>query len=96
MTVREARRSLSEIVSTSIAAFAAAEQEPNLDRAFDLLSAKYYEAMPYPSLRGVETVLGFVEKDNPKAKNVDPKAFVDDSLLKEIDASGFVKGLYQR
>jgi len=61
-----------------------------------LLSAKYYEQMPYPSLRGVETVIGFVERDNPKAKGADPKSFVDDSLLREIDTSGFVKGLYQR
>jgi NitT/TauT family transport system substrate-binding protein len=73
-----------------------ADQERDLERSFDLLSAKYYETMPYPSLRGVETVLGFVEKDNPKAKTADPKSFVDDSLLREIDASGFVKGLYQR
>jgi ABC-type nitrate/sulfonate/bicarbonate transport system substrate-binding protein len=73
-----------------------AEGEHNLERSFDLLSAKYYEPMPYPSLRGVETVIGFVEKDNPKAKGADPKSFVDDSLLREIDASGFVKTLYQK
>ena len=72
------------------------EGERNLERSFDLLSAKYYEQMPYPSLRGVETVIGFVEKDNPKAKGADPKSFVDDSLLREIEASGFIKGLYQR
>jgi NitT/TauT family transport system substrate-binding protein len=72
------------------------EQERNLERSFDLLSAKYYEQTPYPSLRGVETVLGFVERDNPKAKSADPKSFVDDSLLREIEASGFVKSLYHR
>ena len=73
-----------------------AEQTRHLERSLDLLNAKYYEAMPYPSLRGVETVLGFVEKDNPNAKGADPKSFIDDTLLGEIDASGFVKGLYQR
>ncbi len=73
-----------------------AEQERNLERSIDLLSAKYYEAMPYPSMRGVETVLGFVEKDNPKAKTADPKSFVDDSLLREIEQSGFIKTLYQK
>ncbi|MGE5303192.1 MAG: ABC transporter substrate-binding protein [Alphaproteobacteria bacterium] len=73
-----------------------ADQERNLERSFDLLSTKYYEAMPYPSLRGVETVLGFIEKNTPSAKTADPKSFVDDTLLREIDASGFVKGLYQR
>jgi NitT/TauT family transport system substrate-binding protein len=73
-----------------------AEQERNLERSIDLLTAKYYEQTPYPSMRGVETVLGFVERDNPKARGADPKLFVDDSLLREIEASGFVKTLYQR
>jgi NitT/TauT family transport system substrate-binding protein len=73
-----------------------AEQTRNLERSIELLNAKYYEAVPYPSLRGVETVLGFVEKDNPKAKGADPKSFVDDSLLREIEQSGFVKKLYDR
>jgi len=73
-----------------------ANQERNLEKAFDLLNAKYYETIPYPSMRGVETVLGFVEKDNPKAKIADPKSFVDESLLREIDQSGFMKMLYQK
>jgi NitT/TauT family transport system substrate-binding protein len=72
------------------------EQQQNLERSLDLMSSKYYEEVPYPSLRGVETVMGFIEKDNPKAKGADPKSFVDDSLLKEIEASGFVKTVYQR
>jgi NitT/TauT family transport system substrate-binding protein len=72
------------------------EQERNLERSLDLLSAKYYENVPYPSIRGVETVLGFIEKDNPKARSADPKSFVDDSLLREIDQSGFIKKLYER
>jgi NitT/TauT family transport system substrate-binding protein len=72
------------------------EQERNLERSLDLLTAKYYENAPYPSLRGVETVLGFIEKDNPKAKTADPKSFVDDSLLRELEQTGFVKKLYDR
>jgi NitT/TauT family transport system substrate-binding protein len=69
------------------------DQERNLEKAFDLLRDKYYEDVPYPSLRGVETVLTFIERDNPKAKGADPKSFVDDSLLREIEQSGFVKKL---
>lgn len=68
-------------------------QERNLERAVDLVADKYYEALPYPSLRGVETVLGFIEKDNPKAKGADPKSLVDESILREIEQSGFVKTL---
>jgi NitT/TauT family transport system substrate-binding protein len=73
-----------------------AEQERNLERSIDLLTAKYYEQIPYPSMRGVDTVLGFLEKDNPKAKTAEPKTFVDDSLLREIEAGGFIKTLYAR
>ncbi len=72
------------------------EQERNLERSIELLSSKYYEQVPYTSPRGVETVLGYIEKDNPKAKTADPKSFYDDSLLREIEQSGFVKTLYQR
>lgn len=91
---KQNRRESLEVVKKKLRL--SADQERHLERAFDLLNAKYYEAMPYPSMRGVETVLGFVERDNPKAKGADPKSFVDESLLREIDASGFVKGLYQR
>jgi len=41
-------------------------------------------------------VLRLLEKDNPNAKSADPKSFVDDSLLREIDQSGFIKKLYER
>ena len=71
-------------------------QERSLERSYDLMAAKFYELPPYPSLRGIETVLSFVEKDNPKAKTADPKSFEDESLLREIEASGFVKTLYAK
>jgi len=71
-------------------------QERSLERSYDLMAAKFYELPPYPSLRGIETVLSFVEKDNPKAKTADPKSFEDESLLREIEASGFVKTLSQK
>ena len=92
--VKQNRKDSLEIVKKKLRI--GAEQERNLEKSVDLLVSKYYEAVPYPSLRGVETVLGFLEKDNPKAKTADPKSFVDDSLLREIDASGFMKTLYQR
>lgn len=92
--VKQNRRESMEVVKKKLRI--GAEQERNLERSIDLLSAKYYEQVPYPSIRGVETVLGFIERDNPKAKGADPKMFVDESLLREIEASGFVKTLYQR
>ncbi len=92
--VKQHRKESAEVVKKKLRIGAA--QEHNLERSIDLLSDKYYEQVPYPAMRGVETVLGFVERDNPKASGADPKSFVDDSLLREIDQSGFIKKLYQR
>ncbi|MGE5818603.1 MAG: ABC transporter substrate-binding protein [Deltaproteobacteria bacterium] len=68
--------------------------ERQLEKSYDLLAAKHYESVPYPSLKGVETVLDFLARENPKAKGADPKSFVDDRIVREIDASGFIKSLY--
>ena len=35
-----------------------------------------------------------VAETNPRAKGADPTDFVDGRLLREIEASGFVKKLY--
>ena len=32
----------------------------------------------------------------PKAATADPKAFVDPSLIKELESSGFIKQLYKK
>lgn len=70
------------------------EGERHLEKSYDLLASKYYDRVPYPSLQGVETVLEFLAKDSPKARNADPKAFIDASIVKEIETSGFIKALY--
>ena len=92
--VKQNRKESVEIVKKKLRIGPA--QERNLQRAIDLVADKYYEQVPYTSQRGVETVLSFIEKDNPKAKTADPKSFYDDSLLREIEQSGFVKKLYER
>jgi ABC-type nitrate/sulfonate/bicarbonate transport system substrate-binding protein len=92
--VKQHRKESVEIVKKKLRIGPA--QERNLQLAIDLVADKYYEQVPYTSLRGVETVLGFIEKDNPKAKTADPKSFFDDSLLREIEQSGFVKTLYAK
>jgi NitT/TauT family transport system substrate-binding protein len=91
---KQNKRESLEVLSKKLRVSSA--QERSLERSYDLMATKFYDLPPYPSLRGVETVLGFVEKDNPKAKGADPKSFVDDTLLREIEASGFIKTLYQR
>ena len=42
----------------------------------------------------MENVLESIAKENPKAKGADPASFVDASILKSLDDSGFIKSLY--
>ena len=70
--------------------------ERDLERSYDLYASKFYEARPYPSLQGVETLLEFISSDTPAAKTADPKSFVDASILEQLDSTGFIKTLYEK
>jgi hypothetical protein len=52
--------------------------------------------VPYPNLKGVETILEDLAKTNPKAKGADPRRFIEPRFLKEIEDSGFVAQLYKK
>ena len=74
----------------------APSQTKYLERSHALYSSGYFENTPYVSLRGVNTLLEFLGKDNPKAQTADPRSFIDNSLVKELDDAGFIKKLYER
>lgn len=66
-----------------------------LERSHALYASGYFENAPYPAIKGVTSVLEFMSRDNPKARNADPKSFVDSSIVKEIEDSGFIRKLYE-
>jgi ABC-type nitrate/sulfonate/bicarbonate transport system substrate-binding protein len=67
-----------------------------LELSYNLLVSTFYNDVPYPSLKGVQTILDKIGEEEPKVKERDAKSFVDDSLVKELDESGFIKALYAR
>jgi NitT/TauT family transport system substrate-binding protein len=67
-----------------------------LELSYNLLAEKFYNQVPYATPRAVETTLEFVAGEEPKAKGADPKQFMDESLVREVEASGFIKSLYQK
>jgi NitT/TauT family transport system substrate-binding protein len=67
-----------------------------LARSYDVYALKQYESVPYPSIEGVKTVLEFLAQENPKARSADPNSFVDMSVTKELDSSGFIRELYPK
>jgi hypothetical protein len=42
-----------------------------------------------------QTVLDIVEKTVPKAKDAKPEDLIDESVIRKLDQSGFIDGLYK-
>jgi ABC-type nitrate/sulfonate/bicarbonate transport system substrate-binding protein len=53
-----------------------------------------FPEVPYPSEPGFQKVIDEVASRNAKAKDLKPSQLIDTAILKEIEASGFVKKLY--
>jgi ABC-type nitrate/sulfonate/bicarbonate transport system substrate-binding protein len=68
--------------------------EDFLARSYDVYASNQYDQVPYPSIEGVKTVLEFLAQENPKARGADPNSFIDNSIIKELEASGFIRDLY--
>ncbi len=49
------------------------------------------DAVPYANLKGMKFLLDTIADTNPKARKARAEDFVNTSLLKEIEASGFLK-----
>lgn len=52
--------------------------------------------VPYPDPAGIKTLLDDMAPRNAKAAAADPKIFVDQSFVQEMETSGFIKQLYKR
>ena len=59
-------------------------------------SASRYLPLPIPTLDGIRTILAEISSTVPAAKNADPEQFVSYKIAREIEASGFVKRLYEK
>jgi NitT/TauT family transport system substrate-binding protein len=58
--------------------------------------ANKYLAMPMPTTDGIRTILTELSPTVPAAKNADPEQLVAYKIAREIEASGFVKRLYEK
>jgi ABC-type nitrate/sulfonate/bicarbonate transport system substrate-binding protein len=54
------------------------------------------EEVPTPSLEIVKTALEILSYQYPQAKETDPHPIIDTSIMKRIEQSGFIKGLYKK
>ncbi len=66
-----------------------------LEASYNLLATKFYNRVPLANPKAIETTLEFIAPEEPKARGADPKMFVDEGIVREIEASGFIKKLYE-
>jgi NitT/TauT family transport system substrate-binding protein len=66
-----------------------------LERTYRNYTAVLLDA-PYPDPAGIKTLLDDMAPKNPKAAAADPKSFVDQSFVQEMEASGFIKQLSKK
>jgi NitT/TauT family transport system substrate-binding protein len=71
-----------------------ADQERYAERTYDQYASVHFERVPYPSSVAIKTVLESLARENPKAKIADANSFIDPSILKSLEDSGFIKSLY--
>lgn len=62
---------------------------------YDYFATKIVPKKPYPSTKGIKALLELAAKERAEAARISPERFVNLTLLKELDESGFIDRLYQ-
>jgi NitT/TauT family transport system substrate-binding protein len=67
-----------------------------LEETYRQYALKLTPRAPYPSLKGVQTILDAEVAREPRAKAASPADFVEPKYVRELEESGFIKTLYGR
>ena len=62
---------------------------------YDYFANKIVPKKPYPTAQGIKALLELAAKERPEAAKFPPERIMNVSLLKELDDSGFIDGLYK-
>ena len=58
-------------------------------------AAKIFLKKPYPPIKGIQLSLEEIGERTPSAKTANPEQFIDISIVKELDQSGYIDALYR-
>jgi ABC-type nitrate/sulfonate/bicarbonate transport system substrate-binding protein len=78
----------------ALAKYRKTRDEKQLEDAYQTLR-EIVKPKPYPSVEGFRTIIKDASDRLPAARTANPKDFMDTSLLKELDRSGYIDGLYR-
>jgi NitT/TauT family transport system substrate-binding protein len=66
-----------------------------LDDTYQSIVQTLVPEKPYPTQKGVQIILRELGAKDPAARSARPEQFVDNSIVKELDGSGFIDRLYK-
>ncbi len=62
---------------------------------YDYFALRIVPQKPYPTVKGIKALLNLLAQTRPEAGKVSPEGFLDASLLRELEESGFIDRLYR-
>lgn len=77
-----------------LAKYTRINEPETLEETYQHYALRVMPKIPYPTAKGIQTVLDEIALRNPKAKTLSPANFTDVTFLKELEQSGFIKTLY--
>ena len=77
-----------------LAKYTRIKEPETLEETYQHYAIRVMPKIPYPTTKGIQTVLDEIGSRNPRAKSLTPANFIDVTYLKELEQSGFIKNLY--
>ncbi|OLC34183.1 MAG: hypothetical protein AUH81_12735 [Candidatus Rokubacteria bacterium 13_1_40CM_4_69_5] len=78
----------------SIGKFMKLEDPDALEETYKQYAGRLTPRAPYPTAKGVKTILDDLGATDPKAKGANPADFIESRFVRELEESGFIKALY--
>jgi NitT/TauT family transport system substrate-binding protein len=78
----------------SIAKFMKLNDADALEETYNQYALKFMQRAPYPTVKGLETIIAEMAKVNPKAKAAAARSYVEPRFVKELEDSGYLSRLY--
>jgi ABC-type nitrate/sulfonate/bicarbonate transport system substrate-binding protein len=64
--------------------------------AYEQVTSLWVKARPYPNRKGIQAIIDEVKNINPSVGKLNVDDFVDEGILRKLDQSGFIDGLYKK
>jgi hypothetical protein len=77
-----------------IARYTKSNDAEKIEYGYDYVT-KIFLKKPYTPIKGIQLALEEIGERNPAARTANPEQFIDMSIVRELDQSGYIDALYK-